>query len=166
MRARVSQWELGSQTPCSKLIMHNNERKIGSQSTKLRGRLAHKAQNWERDWLTKSIKTDLFFNTELLLQACINCSVAFKNVSWHYKKFKLRPFVAKINNAVFVLQRCCLRAASRKIKKCVASWPLSLSSPSIGSNSKFHSELCMFDCFAWTLFHNVYPIHDGISHLK
>ena len=41
-RARVSQRELGSgsKIPCSKLIMHDSESEIGSQSATIRGRVS------------------------------------------------------------------------------------------------------------------------------
>ena len=48
-RARVSQRELCSQVPCSKLIMHNNEREIGSKNATLRGRLAHKRSHFFKE---------------------------------------------------------------------------------------------------------------------
>ena len=53
----------------------DNKREIGSHTATIRGRLAY-----------KKIETDLFFYTELSLQACINCSGALENVSVHYNK--------------------------------------------------------------------------------
>ena len=47
-----------------------------------------------------------FFITEPLLQACISCSGAFKNVSAHYNHFKIKAvqnivlFVAKMKMKV------------------------------------------------------------------
>ena len=83
--ARVSQRDLGSQVPCSQIIMHNNEREICSKNSTLRGRLAHKRSHFckEVNWATPERmhfflrRTSLIYSTFFAkISFILSCSAA------------------------------------------------------------------------------------------